>query len=241
LTTPATVSASFPAGAPVPADLGTLVDRYFLPTAIEGYTRPPGSAMRLWFHPNEIAAIAGCNSIWALAAVEDGRLVTTGFGGTLVGCSGPLEQEQLWLEAFLNSKPTITADGPSIRLESGGVVATFTDEEVADPDYPLEGRTWVFDAIGNGTTAGPMTGTLTFDAGSLRLEDGCTTGSATYATDASSLITGAIEWRPADCPAIVHPDTLTAALADPVTIDIAANRLTLTSPNGTIMQLHTPR
>lgn len=170
-------AASDATGAPVLAIDGAT----YLSQSVTGYTLADGSRLTLFFDGEQISANAGCNSMAGSFSVEDGTLVVGQLASTEMFCDGLMDQES-WFAEFLTSKPTITQDGDTLTLVSGDVTLEMLDREIADPDRPLEGTTWIIDSVitNDAVSTGMVTGSITLADGTASIDTGCNTGSGTY-------------------------------------------------------------
>jgi heat shock protein HslJ len=169
-----------------------LQGREFLSTGVEqaGADRPlvPGSRIRMTFSDGRISASAGCNTMSGAYRIDGGRILLDDLATTLIGCQADLQAQDEWLSDFFRADPAIRLDGNDLVLEEGDITISLLDREVAQPDLPLVGPTWVVDSIFAGDTVSSVpegaTATLTFnDAGQVSIETGCNAGSARYVAE----------------------------------------------------------
>ena len=89
-----------------------------------------------------------------------------------------MAQDQ-WLSKFLGYVG-ITLDGDTLTLEDGAVRMTLLDEEVANPDQPIEGTLWVVDGIVSGEAVSRVpegvTASLRIVDGQAEVQFGCNSG-----------------------------------------------------------------
>jgi heat shock protein HslJ len=163
---------------------------------VTGYTLVADSQLTLSFDGDKIGANAGCNSMGGAYSVENGKLVIDGqMVSTQMFCDGLMDQDQ-WYSTFLTSSPSITQDGSNLTLSDGTVTITYLDDEVGNPDKPLEGTTWnVTGTIANeAVSSAPEGASIVLQDGTAQVNTGCNTGSATYevAADGTTVTFGAL-------------------------------------------------
>lgn len=181
-------SAPDPAGAVAAADLD---GRAFVTTAPDDvaggdHALVEGTAVRLAFDGDQMAADAGCNHLSGGYAIEGGVLRAGTLAGTEIGCPPDLAAQDAWLAEFLAAGPSAGLDGAVLTLAADGTTVTLTDEGEARPAPPLEGTTWVLDSLveGRGPAASvssvpaDVRATIRISGGELSIDSGCNTGSA---------------------------------------------------------------
>jgi heat shock protein HslJ len=163
--------------------------RTFLSVAVTdgGAARPlvAGTRIRLDFRQTDLGASAGCNSMGATYRIENGLLIIEGGAVTEMACDAERMAQDDWLFGLLGSKPAIRLIGDELVLESGSTVVRLLDRKVVEPDVALTGPTWTVASIISGGTVSSVpagaTATLVFHAdGTLAVDAGCNTGSATW-------------------------------------------------------------
>lgn len=178
-------------GGRVGNSMADLSGRQFVSESVEeaGEPRPlvPSTEIFLTFDEGDrnVGASAGCNSFSGLYEVDAGRLVVDEMGGTEMGCDEARHAQDQWLVELLMSDPAFELAGDHLTLTAGATVVVLLDREVADPDRPLTGTTWVLDTMVKGEVAStPPTGTrasIAFDDdGTFSVETGCNTGGGRY-------------------------------------------------------------
>jgi heat shock protein HslJ len=175
-------------GAALVSDPALLAGRTFLSTTIAGRDLVAGSQARLTFG-STLGASAGCNSMSGPFTIADGTLGVARMTTTEMACDAPLMDQDLWLARFLDGA-AISFDGTTLTLTADGTTLTLVDEQVANPDRPLEGTTWVVEslvrdqAVSNVPTG--LAATLAFADGRVEAGTGCNRGggSATVADGA---------------------------------------------------------
>ncbi len=200
--------ASGPSGAPIEfepvADASALVGRTFLSTGHDDLQLVPGSQVRLVFRAGpQLQANAGCNSMSGGYAITDGTLRLPGsLIQTEMGCEKSLMDQDAWLGAFLDGA-AITSDGTTLVLTKDGVTLTLMDEQVANPDRPIEGTTWVVETLVQNQTASSvpagLTSTLVFNDGKVAYA-GCNRGSGAATIGEGTITFGPVATTRMACP-----------------------------------------
>jgi heat shock protein HslJ len=144
-----------------------------------------GTRIRISFDDGQLGASAGCNTIGGAYRLEGGVLVFEGGGMTEMGCDEPRHAQDEWLMGFLGSRPTVALSGTDLTLTAGSTVITLADREVAEPDLPLTGTTWVVDTIISGDAASSVPdgaeATMVFgDDGRVEVTTGCNQGGGRF-------------------------------------------------------------
>jgi heat shock protein HslJ len=161
---------------------------------------------------------------------------------TDMGCDEPRMAQDTWVSEFLGSGPTATIDGDTLVLASAGVTMTLLDRQVADPDQPLEGTTWVLDAIevGSGDTGAVSSvpagvrATIRLEGGQLSVDTGCNTGGASATVDGSTLTIGPLGLTKRACQvdAAAVEQSMTQTLQGAVAFELDGQVLRLLGPTG---------
>src|SRR5690606_28994967 len=99
------------------------------------------------------------------------QLVVDNVGGTEMGCDSERHEQDEWLAAFLQGRPTLALEGETLTLDDGTDTIVLVDREIADPDRPLEGTEWVVNSIVDGDAVSSVPGAPDVEAW-LRFEDG---------------------------------------------------------------------
>ena len=225
-----------------------LADRDFLSTRVTdgGAPRPlvDGTRIRLHFGATDLAISAGCNSIGGTYRIDGGQLVFDGGAMTEMGCDDARHAQDDWLVTFLASRPAARLTGNDLVLESGSVVVTLLDREVAEPDANIAGPTWTVESIINGDAVSSIPNgakaTLVFKAdGSLEVFAGCNQGGSTWKAVAGGIEIGDIMLTKKGCAgaeaalesavlAVIESDTIAAAIDGSVlTLQAGASGLQL--------------
>jgi heat shock protein HslJ len=218
---------------------GELIGRTFLLESSQGFSPVPGESVRLSFHEGRFSVYAGCNHLGAEDFAIDGDvLVVRSWSSTEIGCDAARHAQDQMLEDFFTSSPTIAIDGDRITLTKAPVTLVFLDRELADPDRPLEGHTWLVDTFieNDGATnlSLPRTPTIVFEAGTVEVDTTCNTGSGSYVIEGEQLTLQTIAYseRGCDGASAEAERSIQAVLqAGSVRFEIEASRLTLTRGN----------
>ena len=240
---PAPPAVGDPTAVPGPTDPpgGGLDGRTFLSTAIDGRGLVAGSRVRLAFLDGTIGASAGCNSMGGSYTVVDGVLRAPQLATTEMACDPALMAQDQWLASLLNGA-AISLDGDTLTLAKDGVTLTLVDREVADPDRPLTGTTWVVEGLVSGETVSSIPdgvrATLVFDAGAVAVETGCNSGGGPAAIGDGVIAFGTIGLTERACAgphmeleqailAVLGPQTGYTIEADVLTLDAGGIGLVL--------------
>ncbi len=192
----------------------------------------PGTRIRLAFADGAININGGCNTMGGAYRIDGDRIVTDQMSMTEMACDPPRMQQDDWLATYVSGS-TFTLDGDTLILLNNDVRLTLLDEEVATPDLPLEGTTWVLDGIiaGDVVSSVPVgvNAAIRFGGGSVEVESGCNTGGGTVEVTADTLTFGAIGLTKMACgpDAMAVENAVIAALSGTTTYTIDAGVLTL--------------
>jgi heat shock protein HslJ len=220
-----------------------LQGRTFLSSQTTPHALVAGTRVSLAFTGDgRLVATAGCNTMSGQVEVRDGTLAVDGLATTEMGCDPPRHEQDDWLAKTLGAGPRWRLDGATLTLTSGDTTLVLTDREVADPDRPLADGTWAVDTLVDGQTAAstPATATLEFRDGKVDIFGGCNEGSADYTPTGDTIRFGlAAMTRKACEPDIMRLEAaVLAVVRDTATVEIDADRMTLTQPSGKGLQLH---
>jgi heat shock protein HslJ len=212
-----------------------LDDHTFVSTGVTGRQLVAGSQIRLTFDGDRLGASAGCNQLGGTWSIDGGALVVPDdMVMTEMACDPPaLMDQDIWLASFLASGPSVALDGDTLTLTGGDVTITLLDREVADPDRPLEGTTWVAEGLVDGDAvssvpAGVRPPTLLFDGGQVMVDTSCNTGSAGYEVAGNEITFAPLALTRMDCEYSVEPH-VTQVLDGTATYEIEAGVLTVTN------------
>jgi heat shock protein HslJ len=234
---------------PTPSPSG-LNGRQFLSTGVTqggaAYALVPNTRIRLSFDTTGgLSVSAGCNTIGGTYVIDGNRLVITATGMTEMGCDQPRFDQDDWLNAFLAANPGFVLNGNDLTLTSGDTVITLLDREIAEPDQPLGGPTWLLDSIITGgdvvsSIPAGVSATITFHAdGTVDINYGCNAGGGQYAIDGDSISFSQLIHTDMACLGAAGQieAAVSAVLAgDLVTFTVDASSLTLTAANGDGLQ-----
>jgi heat shock protein HslJ len=164
---------------------------------------------------------------------------------TEMACDEDRMAQDEWISTFLSGGLSAAIDADELVLTGAGVTMTLLDREVADPDQPLEGTTWVLDGIQAATgddsavssVPAGLRSTLTLDGGQLAVDTGCNTGNASASLDGTTLTIGPLALTKRGC----EPDAtelervVAAVLQGAVAVEIDGGMLHLTGPSGGLL------
>lgn len=227
-----------------------LVGRTFLSEKVteEGSPRElvADTRIRLEFHDDgRLDADAGCNHLFGTVTIGDETLELEAMGATEMGCDPARHDQDAWLTEFLTASPTWALSDDRLTLTRGSTQVVLLDREVADPDRPLVGTTWVVDTIIRGV--GPDAAASSVPAGAegsawLKIDGerfaghtGCREVSGMVTVDGDTLrFADTVQTDQACPPESEHVDEVmtTIVTGAEVALEIEAARLTLTHPDG---------
>lgn len=180
-----------------------LAGRVFIVTGTAGHDLVKGSTVTLTFEPGRIGISAGCNQMGGGYTIEDGKLVIGPMMMTEMACEEPLMAQDTWISTFLPGA-TITLDGDTLTLAKDGVTLTATDKEVAQPDLPLVGTTWIVEGIVTDQSVssipGGITASLVLADGRVAVDTGCNTGKGSVQIAETVIVFGPIGTTKIGCP-----------------------------------------
>jgi heat shock protein HslJ len=236
--------AAFLAGCGVFPGLGgtdSLEARTFLSTAVTvgGADRPlvDGTQIRLSFTDGQIGASAGCNIFGGSYRIADNRLLISGGAMTEMGCDEARSAQDEWLFAFLGSGPTVVLSGNELTLSSTDTVINLLDTEVADPDRPLVGTTWMVTGLIDGDAVSSIPDEVEAslrltDDGRVEIHSGCNSGGGEYTVSGDTITFSELVSTEMACDGArgeVEAAVFAVLGADSVTYAIDAGGMTLTA------------
>jgi len=201
--------------------------------------------LRLTFEDDgTVGGSGGCNSLGGVLdidALSEGRLVVPAdMDMTLMACEpAALMDQDTWFAGLLTAGMQWRLDGDDLVLVAGTTEIRLTDRRVVEPDQALVGTRWVVDTIFDAqmassipTTAEPVL--VLADDGTAVFNTGCNDGTATWELSGDTLrfpeiftnLAGCLDER-GDVEIAVK-----AVLGRPLVVEISADRLTLTTPDG---------
>lgn len=220
------------------ADPGAgFVGKDFLLESAEGISLVEDTTVRLSFSETSLSYYGGCNTMSGTYSVCDGKLCISESGSTLLGCSEALLAQDEWFSDFLTGTPALEYAGDTLTLTSMDATLEFLDREVADPDRPLTGPTWVIDTFIMGGAASNVSldaePTVTFaDDGTFEAYTTCNTLIGSFVVDGPTLTLSDVSTTDIACPlpATMNAEQHIAQVLSngEVAFEIDANRLALT-------------
>ena len=150
--------------------------------------------------------------------------------------------QDTWLAGFLDGA-TATLDDTTLTLAKDGTTLTLQDEQVLNPDQPLQGTRWVVSSVvandAVSSIATDATASLVFDATSVAVETGCNSGSGGYEATDTTITFGPVAMTLKLCTdegTAALEQAVTTVVQGEVTYAIDGNTLTLTNgANGLIL------
>ena len=199
----------------------------------------------------------GCNSMGGDVTIgEDGSLATSGLFMTEMGCDPERTAQEEGFATVVGGLQRWSVDGTRLVLSGAAGRLEAVRREVADPDRPLLGTTWVLDTLGDGAVASSVgtkpaawiefnaAGAANADgpaAGPVEVQghDGCNGFGADATVEGATITFGQVRSTSMACP---DPDNVQlhfgAVLSGTASWSIEADRLTITSADGTFLGLH---
>lgn len=226
--------------APAPDVIASLDGRTFLSTEVVGTTLVEGTRIIVQVRRSPadglpwLSLTAGCNELAAPFSVDGGRLVIDVLSTTEIGCAPALYAQDELLGDVLISRPTIDLDGDTLVIADDTVTVTLLDQEVADPDRPLVGTTWIIDTVITEQTESttPAVATLAFTDDLVTVDTGCNTGSASATiSDGSITFAGlALTERACSAQLMEFEAHIIETLDGQRSVEITADHLVLLDP-----------
>jgi heat shock protein HslJ len=225
-----------------------LPGRTFLSTKVTEADQPrklvPGTKVSLNFTDDgELVVNAGCNTLRSEVDASDGVLRVSNLGGTEMGCTPPLHEQDSWVAKVLEAEPTWRLDKNNLVVTSGQTEMVLLDRKVAEPDLALQGTKWTVTTYVERDVARSDAASSSGDGGAhLTFADGKVTGSggcnqlSGEATVAGNEITFgpivATKMACADKTATENEAHVLQVLVGKVTYEIDGKSLRLTNANG---------
>ncbi len=220
------------AGGPVTAE--ELDGRTFMSTEVIGYDLVEETEVNITFLANSMSVSAGCNSM--NGAFEIGEVLTAGpFLSTMMACDPALMDQDVWLNDFLSSLPTIELDGETLTLASGDTTMILSELQPST----LVDTTWmVTGTVANqGVSTVPADSTASIEIapdGTVSVNSGCNTGSGIVEITDDTLTFGPIATTKMACPQeqMDLEASVLSVLQGEVTYTIDGNHLSLRTGDG---------
>lgn len=215
-----------------------LLGRTFLSREVTGHELVPGTRVSIEFRDDGTVNVnTGCNHLFGQIDIRRDRLDVSSMGGTEMGCDPERHRQDEWISALLGAAPRWELTGDALTLTSGEVVLSLVDREVADPDRPLEGTTWLLDGIVEGDSVSSVppgvTGTLHVEPEQIGFRV-CNEGSAELTVGEGELTIGELEHTEMACDdaTMAVEAAVLAALDGRIAYRVEAGTLRLTHPRG---------
>ena len=210
--------------------------REFLSTDVVGHQLVVGSDIRLAFTADSLSANAGCNTMNGGYTIDGGALQVEMLATTEMGCDEALTDQDAFLSGFLTGAPTVVLDGDEMVLMSGDEQITFLDRDVADPDRPLEGTTWVAESVVSDQAVSSVpTGIeakLVIEDGQASVDTGCNSGTTSVEVTDTTLTFGPMATTLVLCEFQDFEDAVMSTLAGEVEYEIEADLLSIRQADG---------
>jgi heat shock protein HslJ len=192
------------------------------------------------FDDAALSATGGCNRMGGDYTVVDGVLNVGAMFSTEMACDQPLMDQDQWLAALLNGA-SVTVDGTTLTLVSGGTTLTLADEATARPAAPLEDTLWTLNGISDANAASSVpagvAATLQVVDGRASVAFGCNTGGGEVEISDTTMTFGPLAMTMMLCegPGGEVETVMSGVLQGEVPYSIDGNVLTLTGANGTTL------
>ena len=223
-----------PPTAVAPGPGGALDGHTYLGRRITGHDLADVTRLRLRFDGGNIGGSGGCNTFGGAFTLTDSVIGTNQVSMTEMACDQQWMTQDDWFSAFISGAKA-TLDGATLRLEKDGVVVELEDEQVANPDRPLQGTRWVLATIlGEGGVAssvpGDVVASLTIKAGQAEIQFGCNSGGGPVTVGDGKLEFGALMMTKMACigAGAEVEGVMASILAGTVAYAIDGGQLTLT-------------
>lgn len=189
---------------------------------------------------HDLTIEAGCDPITGSYTVDGPILVVRGLSGLQSGCTPGLLPQNEWIADIIVTRPVITPTPPDgLVLSDDGWSLTMVEAGTAEAT--LTGTGWTLAALVDGEVSTPIsnevTASIAFSAdGRYEVFAGCNSGNGTYTPPAGG---ATIE---VEAPTLTRErcgedateveNAVVATLDGSVTVELGADRLTLTSADG---------
>ncbi len=213
----------------------SFMDKDFILESSEGFD-PVSSPIRLSFksNPQEVSFHAGCNGHTGEFSLDGDVLTLSSMYATEIGCSEDLMEQDMWLADLFMSGPTLEHNADQVIVTGNGATLTFIDEDIAIPDQPLSGITWIVDTYIDGEIASaynldePVTMEFS-DDGQFEIHTGCNGMGGTYSTSGDDISFALEDMSLIGCndPLNTIEEHLLSVLSDSASFNIDGNRLTV--------------
>ena len=204
------------------------------------HARPLAPAgLTIEFEAGRIRANAGCNTMSGTATVSGDTIAVDDMASTEMGCEAAAQESDAIVAELLTGRPTFRLDGSTLTLSGKRTAATLQRADAAAHPAALTGTTWTLDTLISGATASSLPAseraapTLRIDGTNLVL-NACNAMTGTATVTEQHLSVGALAQTKMSCGADLDrlEATIAETLAQPLTVELADGRLTLTAPDG---------
>ena len=172
----------------------TLDGHTYLSTAIEGAILVPGTQVRLTFADGNLNATAGCNTMGGTYSIDGEPARDHPAVHDRDGLRRRPPAPGRVARAVPGRGHVRRSEADTLTLTDGTIRLTLLDKEVATPDQPLEGTSWVLDGIVSGDAVSSVpagvTAAIQIAAGRVEVNAGCNTGGGTVQVTADSASPG---------------------------------------------------
>ncbi|MGQ0837753.1 META domain-containing protein [Actinokineospora sp.] len=217
----------------------------FVSTAVTDQGQPrtmaEGTKVELKFTADGLLnANAGCNMLTGPVRLDRGTLTMTDLSITDLGCDPVRHQQDEWLSAFLDAKPSWKVAGEELSLSTPTGAIVLAQQRA----LPLIGTQWQVDTLVDGQTAGsvPAGATFVFSADKVTITGLCNLREVPYQAAGTTLT---FELGPmtlmACAPEIMTVESAAvAAFSGAATYRIETNTLTITNGDKGLRLLARP-
>ena len=171
-----------------------LDDTTLLSTAVEGQTLVEGTHVSLSFEGDNLAVVAGCNTMVGGYEIDGELLVAEQLASTQMLCDEALSAQDAWLQELFTSRPTIAAVGDDVVVTGETTTITFGSRERIATAHSLDGGTWAMESLDGqgGPLSAPEGAYVTITSDSIFVSTGCNRGSGTLEVGDGVVTIGAI-------------------------------------------------